>query len=315
MLKELRIAYADFWDGFDPLDNFFQKILSTRYTLILSDNPDVLFFSVAGNENKKFNRCVKIFFSGENVRPDFSLCDYAISSDFIDSDRYYRWPLYNLYGIDIPEIDNSKRTKFCCMVVSNDRCTYRNLFFERLSKINHVDSGGKYKNNVGGPVNDKNEFLKEYKFTLAFENSSYPGYTTEKILQAKKAGCIPIYWGNPLVAKDFNPESFINIQDFSNWKDAISYICQVNDNPVLFNRYQQAPLFINKTYINVTELIEWLVKRIPIKTDRYPITIVTPKPSFDIKWFFRYLTSDFINIITRKTGLKRALRNIIYKAY
>jgi hypothetical protein len=33
---------------------------------------------------------------------------------------------------------------------------------------------------------------------------------TEKITDAFMAGCIPIYWGDLDVVKDFNPRSFIN---------------------------------------------------------------------------------------------------------
>ncbi|MGH7793264.1 MAG: glycosyltransferase family 10 domain-containing protein, partial [Thermodesulfobacteriota bacterium] len=37
--------------------------------------------------------------------------------------------------------------------------------------------------------------LKEYNFILAFENTDYPGYITEKIIHAFMAGTIPLYWG------------------------------------------------------------------------------------------------------------------------
>ena len=45
----------------------------------------------------------------------------------------------------------------------------------------------------------KRAFIKDYKFTIAFENQSYPGYTTEKILDAFRARTVPIYWGNPRI--------------------------------------------------------------------------------------------------------------------
>ena len=38
--------------------------------------------------------------------------------------------------------------------------------------------------------------------TIAFENSSFPGYTTEKIFEPMLEGSIPIYWGNPRVDED-----------------------------------------------------------------------------------------------------------------
>ena len=50
----------------------------------------------------------------------------------------------------------------------------------------------------------KVDFVKDYKFTIAFENTQYRGYTTEKILHPFVGRSVPIYWGNPLVEKDIN---------------------------------------------------------------------------------------------------------------
>ena len=71
-------------------------------------------------------------------------------------------------------------------------------FFVKLSKYKQVDSGGRTLNNIGGPVEDKMEFIKDYRFVISFENAEYPGYTTEKIIQPMFVDSIPIYWGNPL---------------------------------------------------------------------------------------------------------------------
>ncbi|MDU9772864.1 fucosyltransferase, partial [Helicobacter pylori] len=35
---------------------------------------------------------------------------------------------------------------------------------------------------------------------------------------------IPIYWGSPSVAKDFNPKSFVNVCDFKDFDEAIDYV-------------------------------------------------------------------------------------------
>ena len=74
----------------------------------------------------------------------------------------------------------------------------RDELFEYLSQYKLVDSGGRHKNNIGGSIDDKFLFQQQYKFSIAYENSSTPGYTTEKIIQALAAGTSePIYWGNP----------------------------------------------------------------------------------------------------------------------
>lgn len=44
--------------------------------------------------------------------------------------------------------------------------------------------------------------MRRYKFTIAFENQSYPGYVTEKIADALMAGTVPIYWGARMFPKN-----------------------------------------------------------------------------------------------------------------
>lgn len=309
----VKVNFTDFWSDFNYSENYFTALLGNRIDFEISKSPDVLFYSFAGNEHERYDDCVKIFFSGENIRPDFTKADYAITSDLISSPRFYRWPLYNLYGLDIPEPDNSTRDKFCCMVVSNDRCTYRNLFFEELSRFRAVDSGGRYRNNVGGPVSDKLAFLKNYKFCLAFENSSYPGYTTEKLLEAKKSGCVPVYWGNPRVSEDFNEKAFINLHDFPSWKAAIRRMIEIDSDDDLFARMQNEPLVTHKRYTDSDAFGEWLVSAMSLKTDRKSVSYRTYGPAFDPSWYARYLKSDMKNIITRKTGLRRAVRILTTK--
>ena len=71
---------------------------------------------------------------------------------------------------------------------------------------------------MGGPIpggsRGKIDFLKPYKFNIAFENRSLPGYTTEKIFEPMLARCLPIYWGNPLINEEFNPRSLLNAADY-----------------------------------------------------------------------------------------------------
>jgi hypothetical protein len=125
------------------------------------------------------------------------------------------------------------KTKFCCMVVSNPNSRKRLDFFETLSKVKQVDSGGSVLNNVGGRVADKAVFIKDYKFVISFENSSYEGYTTEKIMEPIHEDCIPIYWGNPLVGKDFNSERFLDYTSFQSEEELIARMLEIDQNEEL----------------------------------------------------------------------------------
>ena len=139
-------------------------------------------------------------------------------------------------------LSKKETSKFCCFVYSN-KVKFRNKFCIRLSKYKKVDCGGGCLNNIGKKVVNKLNFQKDYKFCIAYENSCYPGYTTEKILDAYKANCIPIYYGSKTVIKDFNPETFINAHDFENDNDLINYIKKVDTDEALYNSYMGKNIF------------------------------------------------------------------------
>ena len=130
------------------------------------------------------------------------------------------------------------------MVVSNGNAKERIKFFNELSKYKTVDSGGKYLNNVGGPVADKMDFIKDYKFVFSFENEAYPGYTTEKILQPFVVNSIPIYWGNPKIDLDFNEGAFINANKLKQ-KQLIEQIVAIDKDKSLAIDILSKPIFNN----------------------------------------------------------------------
>lgn len=61
---------------------------------------------------------------------------------------------------------------------------------------------------------DKQMVMSNYRFAICYENISYPGYVTEKIIDCFVAGVIPIYLGAPDIA-DFIPSNlFIDASKF-----------------------------------------------------------------------------------------------------
>jgi len=250
--QKIKINYSDFWLGFNKDNNFFNDLLSKNYDIELSDNPDFLIYSCYSKDYLAYD-CIRILYLAENQRPDFSGCDFAFTFDYNNDPRHFRLPLYALYG-DVNKLiknisrDEAKeilksKTGFCNMVVSNARRCKRIEFFKKLSSYKKIDSGGRYLNNIGEPVKNKIEFVKDYKFTFAFENSSYPGYTTEKVFEPMLVNSIPIYWGNPLVGKDFNTKSFINYHDYNNDKKVMDRIIEVDQNDDLYLEMLMQPWY------------------------------------------------------------------------
>lgn len=236
-----KVKFVDFWDTFDPEDS---KVWTTVKNLVdveLGEEPDVVFFSCFGYEHEKYPDAIKVYYTGENIRPNRFACDYSIGFDYSRSRRHFRYPLYDTYAPEVFPVGN--REKFCSIVVSNSRSQMRMDFLEKLSARKRVDSGGRLANNIGGPVASKGQFISQYRFNIALENSSYPGYTTEKLFEAKNAGCIPIYWGDPRVAEEFDPAGFIDISRFPSLDRCIEHILEVDANPELLAKYQNTPLF------------------------------------------------------------------------
>jgi hypothetical protein len=124
-----------------------------------------------------------------------------------------------------------------------------------------VDSGGRYINNIGGPIENKMEFISQYKFSIAFENKSQDGYTTEKLVEPMFCGSMPVYWGNKKVALDFNPASFINWDDYGSDEAVIERIIQLDQNEDLYEEVYNQPYFtgneVNR-YCNEERLVEFL---------------------------------------------------------
>ena len=167
--KQIRVRYVDFWPGFVPEKQTWHKILSNEYELVEVNNPDYIIDGGLGCHHLKYD-CIKVLKLAENLVPDFNNFDYAIGYDFLTfGDRYVRVPSYAfydsyraLYNRTIPSDDTLLNRGFCSFVVSNPvGDPMRELFFKRLSEYKKVDSGGKWMNNVGGPVKDKLAFCRE----------------------------------------------------------------------------------------------------------------------------------------------------------
>lgn len=253
MRRHIKIAFTDFWDGFKEDDNLFTRLLSEVYDVEISDHPDYLFYSVFGNDHLKFDNCIRVFYTGENQVPDFNICDYALGFDHMDfGDRYLRMPIYVLYADKMEKMErrhllsddeiDAGRDRFCSFVYSNNNASReRNIFFDRLSEYRKVSSGGRFMNNVGGPVADKLEFQKKHKFSIAFENTSHPGYVTEKIIDSFAAGTIPIYWGDPRISETFNTGAFVNCHDYDSLDEVVEAVKMIDRDDALYRKMLHTP--------------------------------------------------------------------------
>jgi hypothetical protein len=250
-MKMLRLLFCDFWPGFQPEDTIFMQVLVKHFEVEITDNPDFLIYSNFGSKYLNYD-VPRVFYSSENIRPDFNLCDYALAFDrMVFGDRYYRFPIYLLERQrELHEIGSRRWSKapkkFCTFIYSNDSADpARDEFFRLLSQYKKVDSGGRHLNNLGYAVADKKAFQKDYKFSIAFENSSTPGYSTEKIVDAYVAGTVPIYWGDPEIGRDFNTSSFVNAHDYRSLSEVVERVVELDRNDAMYRQMYEMPFFVN----------------------------------------------------------------------
>lgn len=278
MKRHVKIRYVDFWANCDFENHIITRALKENYDVsIVNDNSaEYVIFSVFGDEHWFLpDDCIKIFYTGENVCPDFNACDYALGFEWMDyGDRYLRFP--NYYATKRFEATTvlmedkhirplPEKTDFCSFVVSNPEGNpIRKELFEKLSKYKQVNSGGRWLNNIGGPVEDKLSFETKHKFSICCENSSHSGYTTEKLVESFAAQTVPIYWGDPDIVKVFNPKAFINVNDYNSLDEVLEKIKQVdNDSSAYVAMLKEPSLLSNdSTFTNQYKKLQLFLESI-----------------------------------------------------
>ncbi len=294
--EKLRINCCDLPRGYKFSNHIF-KLIEKLYDLEISDDPEVILYGPWGMEFQKY-RCLRIYYTGENTRPNFKQCDYAFSFDYSDNLRNYRCPDYAGYGDvtsltkekDVNEIARAK-SKFCNFVYSNPVAPARIRFFKALSKYKRVDSFGRVLNNMpkGEQIEARHDWmatklalLGDYKFTIAFENESYPGYVTEKIFHAMLANSIPIYWGNPLIHRDFNTKSFVNCHEYHNFGEVVRRVIEIDNNDKIYRRMLAEPWYVGNQVPddvkeeNVLQRLRFIIdnrsRAVPVALQNLPTT-------------------------------------------
>jgi hypothetical protein len=249
-------------------ENFFKLVYgsidSTRFVQVPLNEAEYLFFTPFTPEHHSAGPdTVKIFINGENLCPDFNACDYGTSSEYLDyDDRHLRMPNYAFYEAakklaSRPKVsaeDLAKKTKFCNFIYSNSLLAHpiREQFFHDLNNVVPVVSAGRALRNDDSLAArsadtdwgaEKRNLVEQFRFTIAFENSEQQGYITEKLTDALLAHTIPIYWGDPRIAEDFNTDAFLHLRDYKTHAEAIAEIQRLDADPERMLAMMNAPIF------------------------------------------------------------------------
>jgi len=263
-LREVRVAAFHFWNSFraEELTARFPS-LARKYRIVADqERPHIALFSVF--KNGRMTQMPPppdigvptIFLTGEDVTPNMRRCDAAISFRHdISSPRHMRIPNWvqrmNLTGVSPRSLLSAQRPpvsrgdRFCLFLYTH-RVALREAFCRRLAERCPVDAPGRSLNNmpaIGSGIGDKLALQSRYRFTIAFENASSPGYTTEKIVESFCAGSLPIYWGDPLVHRDFNRDAFLNLADFPSQDALVETVLALDQDERSWRDRMQQPVY------------------------------------------------------------------------
>lgn len=138
--------------------------------------------------------------------------------------------------------------RFVVAIYSNKMIRHKNALYEERLKIFDYFSGklerldlygvgwdqskrASVRTAYKGICESKKDILKNYKFSICFENTiNYSGYITEKIFDCFAAGTVPIYYGAPNVQSYIPISCFIDFRDFLNYESLYQYLVNMPEN-------------------------------------------------------------------------------------
>ena len=172
---------------------------------------------------------------------------YTWDDDLVDNVHYFKfhYPVLLPMRSDIPSFEEKK---FCTLISGchphknfaekypNELYTERRktaLYFDEIGETGFDLYGREWDPTIyrsyRGPLADKLAVLKNYRFSICYENCQHvQGYITEKIFDCFAAGVIPIYWGATNITDYIPKECFIDRRDFASLDELYAFLKQMD---------------------------------------------------------------------------------------
>ena len=294
----IKICLTNFWRGFEFEGSFLENLINIscegNFVIIKNgENADVVISSVFGN--RRYAKEKTIFLIWENMRPDFRECKYALSMD-IDSycgkncylPIWYskiQWPGFKYKFLsdnnnphnqeDLISLNSliekrnleaiKDKRKFCGIIAGNPEILRMNITLFISNFYKKIDGFGPAFNKF--EKRRKRDILKEYKFCLCPENSIYPGYLTEKLIEAWDAGTVPLWSGSNINVSNINQHAFLNYQNFNEMHEFIEKIIFLDQNMEEYIDIYEQPFFLKKPEIKpIIEFLKMSISDIKLNT-------------------------------------------------
>jgi len=194
--------YVDGWIN----QAFYDNITSTKYAWLLESKyvtPDIV--NQIKETPQKYLDTFKYIFTH--------------NKELLDIDDRFKWCPAN--GFWIKEAKVYPKTKMISFITSN-----KNFTEGHNKRLQWVDMIGDQVDLFGRGFNEienKEEGLCDYMFSVVIENGFYKSYFTEKILDCFATGTIPVYLGSPDIKNYFNEDGIIDLSEEFDVSEEIYY--------------------------------------------------------------------------------------------
>ncbi|MBT7624392.1 MAG: hypothetical protein HN595_07655 [Flavobacteriaceae bacterium] len=200
IIDNSKILPLNFAFNLDPVE-FIKFNSKTKFICNFSAN------KLSNNKDELYSERVKVIeFFNSFYSDKFDLYGHGW-------DKAYRHPfVYNIFRF----LNKNKIFRGISKVLINIQ------LFDKLLFTNYTV----YK----GPVANKFQVLKQYKFSICFENiKNVDGFITEKIFDCFVCGVIPIYLGPKNIDKTIPKSTFIDMRDFSSYSKLFDYLSEMKE--------------------------------------------------------------------------------------
>jgi hypothetical protein len=148
-----------------------------------------------------------------------------------------------------PPASNMPWIKECQIYNKNLKCSFITSFksstsghVKRLMLYRDLEHNPLFAGHIYGrnckPLKDKLDGLRDYRFSIAMENTVYPKYYTEKILDCFATGTVPIYYGDRSIGEDFDLNGIIFLDDLKSF-DELTEEMYINMMPAIQNNFKK----------------------------------------------------------------------------
>ncbi len=200
----------------------------------------------------------------ENIWLKESSLSLVLGFDYAEHSNYIRFPywLTHVFPVNVTKEqlisfveehniskDNANRTKDCAFVCKKDYFGDRTQISDIVAMIMPMNYPSDFRHNdddMRGKFNDdKIAYLRQFRFNLCPENSNNKGYVTEKIFEAIKAGCVPIYWGNEGYPEPdiLNPKAIVYL-DKNKPEEGLKLLKKLYADPKAYAEFVTQPRFL-----------------------------------------------------------------------